>query len=103
MKEVIIYTDNEVLTKDWPPIYYFKEPRRGWCANLDMGEGRLGYFEVEKCDTAEEAIARIEQMVVEHFEDLRKKYKGRRAYDNPLNCSDPVGCSYGRRIDDNNP
>jgi hypothetical protein len=99
VKEVVIYTENEVLTEGWPPIYYYKESHGGWNAIMDMEGWR---FHIEKSSTADEAIARLEQAVVEHFmyADRRQNISGRRAYDGTTAQRHFSWPAFGRRKED---
>jgi hypothetical protein len=77
--EVLIYSENAVSTEDWPDIYYNNYQQNRWEATMFISGLR---FHIDKCDSPEEAVQRIENAVVEHFGVFEKRTGfGRRAYD----------------------
>ena len=80
-KEVLIYSENAVSTDEWPDIYYNEYQQNRWEATMFISGLR---FHIDKCDSPEEAVQRIENAVVEHFGVFEKRtigVKGRRSYD----------------------
>lgn len=85
---------NDDVWNDWGRLDVWHSHTRGWCAkafveatnpNDTSRQGWL-HYEIERCDTPEEAVARVEKALIETLAqggqlEERRRDNGRRSYD----------------------